>query len=365
MPRYAGRGSVRHTGIDPRRIKRRYAGSEKTRRVKTTAESATEARPVRYDRRRAKHKGIAKLRFFGKSPFFLEAAVCTVAVLAVVVVIYAGYGVFAANLKININDVSELKVSYNAVSALRNLANRYSLSFDELLAVYLAENRFFPSRGAWQGETALERQYIMNYAEIRKRLGEKRLKPYLDIIRTVLLDFKAFPVVWKGEAETGVNGVEVKVTSGLEVSVANAKTRGEIEGYMYGDGFNITAGKPKHTGTDIYDRENTSGRLTVVSVCDGTVSASGYNRTDGYYIEILSDRGGRFYYCHLENIAGGLTQDTRVYAGQELGAMGGSGTACGAGGIDVRLHLSLRVKTEDWGEIWLNPYIFLRLIEDN
>jgi murein DD-endopeptidase MepM/ murein hydrolase activator NlpD len=262
-----------------------------------------------------------------------EASVIAAALLFLTVLVWLVGSGFKAADRIDIDDVSELKAPYDSVRLLRGMSERFGLGFEELLAVYLVENRFFPERASPQDEEALERRYLIDYGETVRGYGD-RLAPYIELLGRAMADIKEFP---------------------LQASQT------ESADYVYGDGFSLDEG---HMGIDIYGRNNMPGSLALVSVCEGYVERTGNNRTDGLYVVVGTDAGSSVFYRHLDTLAEGIAEGARVAAGQELGRMGDSGTECAAGGMTVRLHIGYMLRTENWGELWLNPYIFLRLAEE-
>lgn len=276
---------------------------------------------------------------------------------AVIIVLAAVFTTLVYNVitgktpRIDIRCVSEMKVSYNTVNSLYQLSARFGLPFDELLGVYMVENRFFPERDAGQTENALERLYIVNYNLIKSKYSEKKLAPYIEIFKVLLNEIKYYPVKWED------SGLYFDVTD----EYYEYRSPGEIHGYMFGNGFSATG--EQHYGTDVFDRESTPGRLTVVSMTSGTLEEMGENGSYGKYTTVLTDSGTRYYYRNLDSFSDGLAAGMRVNAGQSLGKMGRSGGSCIDGGLYVRLHVGIKIKSDLRSELWINPYIFLRIIE--
>ncbi len=125
-------------------------------------------------------------------------------------------------------------------------------------------------------------------------------------------------------------------------------------------------GNRRHEGTDLMASNNEPGYFPVVSMTDGIVEKLGWLEQGGYRIGIRGASGAYFYYAHLDSYAAGLKEGDPVIAGQLLGFMGdtGYGPEGTRGKFDVHLHLGIYVVT-DHGEMSVNPYWILRLLEGN
>jgi len=109
------------------------------------------------------------------------------------------------------------------------------------------------------------------------------------------------------------------------------------------------------------------GRLPIISMTDGKVLNCGWSELGGFYVGITTKNGTYYYYAHLDHFTPGLAEDTPVKAGQLLGYMGdtGYGKEGVKGKFPVHLHLGIRPKvTFTKEEFWLNPYPFLRSLEE-
>mgnify|MGYP000326971875 CR=1 FL=1 len=128
-------------------------------------------------------------------------------------------------------------------------------------------------------------------------------------------------------------------------------------------------GLRKHEGCDIMADNNLRGYYPVISITDGIIEKMGWLELGGYRIGIRSDSGGYFYYAHLYDYAPDLKLGDRVVAGQLLGFMGdsGYGPEGTTGKFDVHLHLGIYVNSDlpDTGEMSVNPYYLLKLLEKN
>jgi murein DD-endopeptidase MepM/ murein hydrolase activator NlpD len=160
--------------------------------------------------------------------------------------------------------------------------------------------------------------------------------------RAILTDLKFFPVPI-------IDSVEADIT--------------------YDDSWNklrTYGGNRRHEGADLMASNNIRGFFPIISITDGTVEKMGWLEQGGYRIGIRSEAGGYFYYAHLASYAPELTQGDSVIAGQLLGFMGDSGYGSEGtiGQFDVHLHLGIYVETAT-GEMSVNPYRILKLLEDN
>jgi len=123
-----------------------------------------------------------------------------------------------------------------------------------------------------------------------------------------------------------------------------------------------------HEGTDLMPPENKSGVYPVVSISDGTVEQLGWLEKGGWRIGIRSMHDVYFYYAHLSSYAEEFQKGDPVQAGQLLGYMGdtGYGKQEGTRGqFPVHLHLGIYLRSEEFPELAVNPYWFLRYLESH
>ena len=123
-----------------------------------------------------------------------------------------------------------------------------------------------------------------------------------------------------------------------------------------------------HEGTDLMANINKSGYYPVVSISDGVVEKIGWLEKGGWRIGIRSIHNVYFYYAHLDSYAEEFEPGDVIKAGQLLGYMGdtGYGKEEGTRGkFDVHLHLGIYIRTEQLPELAVNPYWFLRYLEQN
>lgn len=126
-------------------------------------------------------------------------------------------------------------------------------------------------------------------------------------------------------------------------------------------------GERTHEGCDIMASLNERGRYPVVSMSDGHVEKMGWLRLGGYRIGVRSTRGVYFYYAHLSDYAPELAVGDEVKAGELLGFMGDTGYSeveGTTGYFPVHLHVGVYLEDEKGEEKSLNPYPFLKELEE-
>lgn len=109
-------------------------------------------------------------------------------------------------------------------------------------------------------------------------------------------------------------------------------------------------GARKHTGTDIWAKENTE----IYSCTDGTVQFVGSNKGMGNAVIIEDEYGYEFHYYHMVRLTDFLKEGDAVKAGQLVGHVGNTGNS-------VRDHLHLTIVAPDG--YFVNPYPYLKEIE--
>lgn len=150
--------------------------------------------------------------------------------------------------------------------------------------------------------------------------------------------------------------------------VAYSKEKDFVE-FVNSWGFERTYGGNRiHEGTDIMGILNKRGLYPIVSSTDGVVEEIGWLELGGYRIGIRSKSGVYYYYAHLYSYAKGLEKGSEIKAGELIGYMGDSGYSKvegTVGNFDVHLHFGIYVLTDEYGELGINPYYFLKSIENN
>jgi murein DD-endopeptidase MepM/ murein hydrolase activator NlpD len=247
-------------------------------------------------------------------------------------------------LIINNQNVAAFNIPYSVFSSLKEISEKYSLDFPELLTYYSLANNFFPGEPEIVSKDEIERGFIINYESIKKEYPKEQVKPYIDMVSIILSEIKNFPIPGEYSADNE-------------------------DGYMYGNSWGAArsyGGERDHQGTDILDRENIRGRIPIISMTDGTVENIGWNEKGGYRVGIRTAKGTYYYYAHLAKFEEGLQKGSLVSAGDTLGYMGDTGYSKKEGTTgNFVVHLHLGISADFFKEeFWINPYIFLRNIED-
>lgn len=212
----------------------------------------------------------------------------------------------------NLADISSLEIRAMDFKDIKNLNDKKP----EKLAEYIIKNI--------DGEYGLD----------------KELAKHIDNIMT---DIKVFPVAYSEKSDF-------------------------VE-YINSWGYDRTYGGNRvHEGTDIMAKINIRGYYPLVACCDGVIENIGWLELGGYRIGIRSSNGVYAYYAHMYSYEPSLKEGSVVKKGQLLGYMGDSGYSKvegTVGNFDVHLHFGLYINTEEFGEISINPYYFLKNIENN
>ena len=123
-----------------------------------------------------------------------------------------------------------------------------------------------------------------------------------------------------------------------------------------------------HEGTDLMADIQKNGYYPVLSITDGVVENIGWLEKGGWRIGIRSTHDVYFYYAHLDSYAEDFQKGDVIQAGQIIGYMGDTGygkTEGTRGKFDVHLHLGIYVRTEELPELAVNPYWFLKYLEQH
>lgn len=245
--------------------------------------------------------------------------------------------IFAFKPKKNVVDWQEayrFKIPTEDLFALKKISKEYETDFSKMIVCYMLENNFFKDN-----ENIAVNNFIIDYANIRNKYGDEESQKYYNLINNIFTEIKEFPVS-KGDNDS------------LE--------------YIYGDSFGAErtyGGKRTHEGCDIMDRDNVRGRFEIVSMTDGVIEKLGWNEKGGWRVGIRSPKGNYYYYAHLDSYADGLSEGENISAGDLIGFMGDSGYSKiegTKGKFEVHLHIGI----ENQEGKWINPYPFLRIVEN-
>ena len=232
----------------------------------------------------------------------------------------------AAPFSADAEAVAALRMPPQAMSNLSALARWHDVPFDQVLAIYAVSNNFFPQGTVPVVELdVLKQEYVKGLNRLRRKYAARDIRPYFELFHNLVREIEHFPI-----------------SAGYE--------------YMFSD----TWGQIR--GTAILDRKNIRGRIPVLSMTKGEVHQAGWHPNSGYHVVILTESGSRILYAHLDGLANGVdTPGAYVEAGQKLGTMGNSGKASER---PVHLHIGISPKVSFAQDFWINPYPFLRYIEN-
>ena len=241
-----------------------------------------------------------------------------------------------------LEDIGAFRIPYETYSQLESLSIKYQMPFADLLTVCLQDNLFFPDKVTAPAEDEIERRYVTDFNKTKRLAGDKNTAAYETMFGNILSEMRAFPI----PAEYGPDT------------------------YVFSDSWGAArsyGGERVHEGTDILDRDNIRGRLPVVSMTDGRVFNSGWNDLGGYYVGVTAKNGTYYYYAHLDHFSPELVKGSPVKIGQLIGYMGdtGYGPEGTKGKFPVHLHVGVCPSvTFTKNEFWINPYPFLRSLEE-
>ena len=188
---------------------------------------------------------------------------------------------------------------------------------------------------AWLSEHSAREQAESSVSE--------QAREYYELYENIWKDLEYFPIPESTENEEA------------SVSFENSWLFERTYGGSYG-----------HEGTDIMPSIDKSGYYPVLSMTDGVVENVGWLEKGGWRIGIRSVHDVYFYYAHLSSYAEEFEKGDVISAGQLLGFMGdtGYGKEEGTTGqFPVHLHVGIYVRTEEIPELAVNPYWFLRYLE--
>lgn len=242
-------------------------------------------------------------------------------------------------LRISSSDISAMRIPANEMTYIYEICVERQKDPTQTLTTYLISNNFFREKRTGKTKEQLLMDFFPRLDSLRKRIPDRRFNEYAALVETVLSELRCFPLIYDTNAQ-----------------------------YMFGDTWSAKremCGTKNHTGSDIFDRENIPGRIPVVSMTNGTIEDKGKNGRGGMYAAVRTERGSYYLYDNLEKLTE-LESGTAVTAGSLLGYMGNGGKADKTdvkGRAPANVHIGMKVKFRS-GEIWLNPYPFLRFLED-
>ena len=223
--------------------------------------------------------------------------------------------------------VAALRMPPSAMSNLYYLSQAYDIPFDQVLAMYAVANNFFP-----QGDKTpavemdvLHRDYVSGFNRLRRRYSSRAVRPYIELFQNLVSEFEYFPVPVAYE-------------------------------YDFSDTWEHSR------GTAILDKMNIRGRIPVLSMTDGHIGRAAWHYRLGYHVVVVTGSGSRILYAHLDSLADDIASGRKIAAGQNLGMMGNSGTL--AADKPVHLHISISPAVSFAKDFWINPYPFLRYMEE-
>ena len=185
-----------------------------------------------------------------------------------------------------------------------------------------------------------------SYGEEAEELqASEKAREYYELYENIWKDLVYFPVPESSEDEEA------------DVSFENSWLFERTYGGSYG-----------HEGTDLMPSVEKSGYYPVVSMSDGVVENIGWLEKGGWRIGIRSVHDVYFYYAHLSSYAEDFQKGDVVRAGQLLGYMGdtGYGKEEGTTGqFPVHLHVGIYVRNKEIPELAVNPYWFLKYLEQH
>lgn len=178
-------------------------------------------------------------------------------------------------------------------------------------------------------------------------------------------------LVWLIRDFAGINTEKVKAHTAIAAKIEKDLKKfpvplSYISDISYEDSFGAYRSNGGHEGCDIMSVSNIPGEIPIVSAVDGTVTNKGWLYLGGYRIGITSDNGVYYYYAHLDSYAEGVDVGDVVAAGQLIGFMGdsGEGEEGTRGKFPVHLHFGIYAGINEGQERAVNPYPFLKNIEN-
>ena len=265
--------------------------------------------------------------------------VAVITIILFVFFLFEWNGKEVKKVEIDIADVKSFRIPYKSYGELERLAQQNHLNFGKVMTIFALENQFFSNHTAMSATGVELESFIKNYKQIEKQYPKKKIADYENMMNNIYNEMRYFPIA-KGYDEYS-----------FQDSYGSERTYG---------------GKRIHEGTDIMDKNSMRGRIPIVSMTDGVIENIGWNEKGGFRIGIRSESDTYYYYAHFDHFEPSLKKGSQIAAGDLLGYMGDSGYSKveGTKGIfPVHLHIGI---SPIFGseEFWINPYVFLRHIEN-
>ena len=261
---------------------------------------------------------------------------------AVALLLFVGFFIFNRGQPIHKDPatIAAFQMPYRAIGLLENYAQVHGVSFPALMALFNVENNFFPHTGAVYDLSQIGPLYLDHFDQIKNQYRSRQLRPLIQLYDSLFADMEVFPIPtgWYEDAP----------------------------GVMFGNSWGVEhnfQGRAGHFGTAIIDQQNRPGRVPVVSMTMGSVTAAGYHRDLGYHVKITAPSGNMYKYAHLDSISPSLGVGQLVVPGQPLGHMGNTGGGRNAPSFPVHLHVAIQPSVRFGRDFWINPYPILRHLE--
>lgn len=66
--------------------------------------------------------------------------------------------------------IAAFQMPYKTFAKLQTLSQKYNIPLEEILSVYSLENKFFPNKSNIEPENEIEKNLIVNYNTIKKKI---------------------------------------------------------------------------------------------------------------------------------------------------------------------------------------------------
>ena len=262
-----------------------------------------------------------------------RALVAVACLISITILLLISYLIHVGNLKSLKEHVAYFAIPQEDLIILKDLTTAYSLNFSEVLATYYIDNSLYKNKAYSNTSENIEYIFIKDYDEIKKSHKQSTINYTKDTISLIMSEMKVFPI-----------------------------NNSYNSSYMFGDNFTTKKQKRNSfllSGTNIFDRENISGRIPVVSATEGVIAFVGYNNKLGNHVSITTDSGTKYTYANLDGIPEGIKKGDAVNYGHHLGFIGSSIKSLS----NQHAHLHFAIKTNKNFEI--NPFSFLTILESN